>query len=94
VQRVLDEIIKAEAIGLKFHEDWGSTPAAINTCLTVADMYDVQVTIHTNTLKEAGCVEDSINAFHERTIHTYRRWWPCSRYYQILWIDEDSSILN
>lgn len=67
----LDEIIKAGAIGLKLHEDWGSTPAAIDTCLNVADMYDVQVTIHTDTLNEAGCVEHSISAFRERTIHTY-----------------------
>ncbi|KAH9308665.1 hypothetical protein KI387_036576 [Taxus chinensis] len=67
----LVDIIKAGAIGLKIHEDWGSTPAAIDTCLTVADIYDVQVTIHTDTLNEAGCVEHSINAFRERTIHTY-----------------------
>nr|ATB19540.1 putative urease [Juniperus drupacea] len=67
----LDDIIKAGAIGLKLHEDWGSTPAAIDTCLTVADSYDVQVTIHTDTLNEGGCVEHSIKAFRERTIHAY-----------------------
>jgi urease subunit alpha len=58
-------------MGLKLHEDWGTTPAAIDTCLTVADRYDVQVAIHTDTLNEAGFVENTINAFQERTIHTY-----------------------
>ncbi|MHC5831464.1 MAG: amidohydrolase family protein, partial [Nostoc sp.] len=53
------------------HEDWGTTPAAIDTCLSVADEYDVQVAIHTDTLNEAGFVEDTIAAFKNRTIHTY-----------------------
>ena len=67
----LEEQIKAGAMGLKLHEDWGSTPAAIDNCLAVADKYDVQVAIHTDTLNEAGFVEDTIQAFKGRTIHTY-----------------------
>ena len=67
----LDEQIEAGALGLKLHEDWGTTPAAIDCCLSVADEYDVQVAIHTDTLNEAGFVEDSIAAFKGRTIHTY-----------------------
>jgi urease subunit alpha len=58
-------------MGLKLHEDWGTTPAAIDTCLSVADEYDVQVAIHTDTLNEAGFVEDTIAAFKNRVIHTY-----------------------
>ena len=67
----LNEQIEAGALGLKLHEDWGTTPAAIDCCLSVADRYDVQVAIHTDTLNEAGFVEDSIAAFKGRTIHTY-----------------------
>lgn len=67
----LREQIEAGAVGLKLHEDWGTTPAAIDCCLSVADEYDVQVAIHTDTLNEAGFVEDSIAAFKGRTIHTY-----------------------
>lgn len=67
----LEDQIKAGAMGLKLHEDWGSTPAAIDNCLAVADKYDVQVAIHTDTLNEAGFVEDTIKAFKGRTIHTY-----------------------
>jgi urease subunit alpha len=67
----LREQIEAGAMGLKLHEDWGSTPAAIDCCLGVAEEYDVQVAIHTDTLNEAGFVEDSIAAFRGRTIHTY-----------------------
>jgi urease alpha subunit len=67
----LREQIEAGAIGLKLHEDWGSTPAAIDCCLGVAEEYDVQVAIHTDTLNEAGFVEDTIAAFRGRTIHTY-----------------------
>eukprot|EP01098_Paradermamoeba_levis_P006403 TRINITY_DN2655_c0_g1_i2.p1 TRINITY_DN2655_c0_g1~~TRINITY_DN2655_c0_g1_i2.p1 ORF type:complete len:755 (+),score=229.23 TRINITY_DN2655_c0_g1_i2:462-2726(+) len=59
------------ALGLKLHEDWGTTPEAIRCCLTVAEEYDVAVTIHTDTLNEAGCVEQTIGAFENRTIHTY-----------------------
>jgi urease subunit alpha len=58
-------------MGLKLHEDWGTTPAAIDCCLGVADRYDVQVAIHTDTLNESGFVEDTIAAFKDRTIHTY-----------------------
>ncbi|MFS0515520.1 urease subunit alpha [Nostoc sp. UIC 10607] len=65
------EQVAAGAMGLKLHEDWGTTPAAIDTCLSVADQYDVQVAIHTDTLNEAGFVEDTIAAFKNRTIHTY-----------------------
>jgi urease subunit alpha len=67
----LREQIEAGAIGLKLHEDWGSTPAAIDCALSVADEYDVQVAVHTDTLNEAGFVEESIRAFKGRTIHTY-----------------------
>ena len=70
-QRPLREQIEAGAIGLKLHEDWGSTPAVIDTALSVADRYDVQVAIHTDTLNEAGFVEATIEAFKGRTIHTY-----------------------
>jgi urease alpha subunit len=67
----LNEQIEAGAIGLKLHEDWGTTPAAIDCALSVAEAYDVQIAIHTDTLNEAGFVEDSIAAFKGRTIHTY-----------------------
>jgi urease subunit alpha len=67
----LREQIRAGALGLKLHEDWGSTPAAIDQCLTVADELDVQVAIHTDTLNETGFVEDTIRAIAGRTIHTY-----------------------
>ena len=67
----LREQVVAGAMGLKLHEDWGTTPAAIDTCLRVAEEYDVQVAIHTDTLNEAGFVEDTIAAFKNRTIHTY-----------------------
>lgn len=67
----LAEQIVAGAVGLKLHEDWGTTPAAIDCCLGVADAYDVQVTIHTDTLNESAAVEHSIAAFKGRTIHTY-----------------------
>jgi urease subunit alpha len=67
----LIEQVKAGAIGLKLHEDWGSTPAAIDNCLSVADQYDVQVAIHSDTLNEGGFVEDTIAALKGRTIHTY-----------------------
>jgi urease subunit alpha len=67
----LREQVLAGAIGLKLHEDWGTTPAAIDCCLGVADELDVQVAIHTDTLNESGFVEDSIAAFKGRTIHTF-----------------------
>lgn len=67
----LVEQIQAGAMGLKLHEDWGTTPAAIDTCLAVADEYDIQVAIHTDTLNEAGFVEQTIAAFKNRVIHTY-----------------------
>src|SRR5262249_10092106 len=67
----LREQIRAGALGLKLHEDWGTTPAAIDQCLSVADEYDVQVAIHTDTLNETGFVEDTIAAIDGRTIHTY-----------------------
>lgn len=67
----LSEQLVGGAAGFKLHEDWGTTPAAIDTCLSVAEEYDVQVCIHTDTLNEAGYVEDSIAAFKGRTIHTY-----------------------
>ncbi len=67
----LEEQVLAGAMGLKLHEDWGTTPAAIDCCLSVADRFDVQVAIHTDTLNESGFVEDTIAAFKDRTIHTY-----------------------
>jgi urease subunit alpha len=67
----LDEQIVAGAMGLKLHEDWGTTPQSIDNCLSVADRFDVQVAIHTDTLNESGFVEDTIDAFKGRTIHTY-----------------------
>jgi urease subunit alpha len=67
----LEEQIEAGVMGLKLHEDWGTTPATIDTCLSVADDYDVQVAIHTDTLNEGGFVEDTIAAFKDRVIHTY-----------------------
>ena len=67
----LREQVLAGALWLKLHEDWGTTPAAISTCLDVADELDVQVAIHTDTLNEAGFVEDTIRAFKGRTIHTF-----------------------
>ena len=67
----LDEQVEAGVMGLKLHEDWGTTPAAIDNCLNVAERYDVQVAIHTDTLNESGFVEDTLSAFKGRTIHTY-----------------------
>jgi urease subunit alpha len=67
----LVEQVVAGAMGLKLHEDWGTTPAAIDTCLAVADEHDIQVAIHTDTLNEAGFVEATIAAFKNRVIHTY-----------------------
>ncbi|HYR88784.1 MAG TPA: urease subunit alpha, partial [Terriglobia bacterium] len=67
----LREQLRAGALGLKLHEDWGTTPAAIDQCLSVAEEFDVQVAIHTDTLNESGFVEDTIAAFKGRTIHTY-----------------------
>ncbi len=67
----LDEQIVAGAMGLKLHEDWGTTPAAIDNCLDAAERFDIQVAIHTDTLNESGFVEDTIAAFKGRTIHTF-----------------------
>ncbi|MBI1205006.1 MAG: urease subunit alpha [Rhodopseudomonas sp.] len=67
----LEEMVKAGACALKLHEDWGTTPQAIDTCLTVAEKYDVQVMIHSDTLNESGFVEDTIKAFKGRTIHAF-----------------------
>ncbi|ABI55539.1 urease subunit alpha [Alkalilimnicola ehrlichii MLHE-1] len=67
----LNEQVEAGALGLKLHEDWGTTPAAIDNCLNVAEAHDVQVCIHTDTLNESGFVENTLAAFKGRTIHTY-----------------------
>jgi urease subunit alpha len=67
----LEEMVKAGACSLKLHEDWGTTPAAIDCCLSVAEKYDVQVMIHSDTLNESGFVEDTIKAFKGRTIHAF-----------------------
>ncbi|HGY9626545.1 TPA: urease subunit alpha [Pseudomonas putida] len=67
----LREQIAAGAVGLKLHEDWGSTPAAIDCCLGVAEELDIQVAIHTDTLNESGCIEDTLAAIGDRTIHTF-----------------------
>jgi urease subunit alpha len=69
--KALTEMVEAGASSLKLHEDWGTTPAAIDCCLSVADQYDVQVMIHTDTLNESGFVEDTIAAFKGRTIHAF-----------------------
>src|SRR5690606_22093760 len=69
--QALEEQLEAGAMGMKLHEDWGTTPAAIDCCLAVAEKYDVQVAIHTDTLNESGFVEDTLAAFKGRTIHTY-----------------------
>ncbi len=69
--RALEEQVEAGAYGLKLHEDWGTTPAAIDNCLAVADKHDIQVTIHTDTLNESGFVEDTIAAFKGRAIATF-----------------------
>ena len=67
----LQDVIDAGAVGLKLHEDWGTTPAAIDACLAVAEANDVQVTIHTDTLNESCNVDDTVGAFKGRTVHTY-----------------------
>ncbi|MYN41641.1 urease subunit alpha [Duganella sp. FT109W] len=67
----LEEQVRAGAIGLKLHEDWGSTPAAIDNCLSVADRMDIQVAIHSDTLNEGGYLADTLAAFKDRTIHTF-----------------------
>ncbi len=67
----LEEQVAAGAMGLKLHEDWGTTPAAIDNCLSVAEKMDIQVAIHTDTLNESGFVEDTLAAFKDRVIHTY-----------------------
>jgi urease len=69
--RVLEAVLKAGAAGFKLHEDWGTTPAAIDAALTFAEEHDVAITIHTDTLNESGFVDDSIAAIKGRTIHTY-----------------------
>ncbi|MBB5211096.1 urease subunit alpha [Microbulbifer hydrolyticus] len=69
--QALEEQLEAGACGLKLHEDWGTTPAAIDCCLSVAEKYDVQVAIHTDTLNESGFVDDTLGAFKGRAIHTY-----------------------
>src|SRR5690606_26994381 len=69
--QALEEQLEAGAMGMKLHEDWGTTPAAIDCCLAVAEKYDVQAAIHTDTLNESGFVEDTLAAFKGRTIHTY-----------------------
>ena len=69
--QALEQQLVAGACGLKLHEDWGTTPAAIDNCLQVAEQYDIQVAIHTDTLNESGFVEDTLAAFKGRTIHTY-----------------------
>ncbi|MDG1204230.1 MAG: urease subunit alpha [Pseudomonadales bacterium] len=68
---VLEEQVLAGAMGLKLHEDWGTTPASIDNCLSVAEKFDLQVAIHTDTLNESGFVEDTLAAFKGRSIHTY-----------------------
>ncbi len=67
----LDEQVEAGVMGLKLHEDWGTTPASIDNCLSVAERYDIQVAIHTDTLNESGFLEDTLAAFKNRTIHTF-----------------------
>lgn len=90
----LIEQIKAGAMGLKLHEDWGTTPATIDTCLGVADKYDVQVAIHTDTLNEAGFVEATIKAFKNRVIHTYHTEGAGGGHApDIIWVCGESNVL-
>lgn len=67
----LVEVMRSGASGFKLHEDWGTTPSAIDACLTFADEHDVQITIHTDTLNESGYVDDTLRAVGNRTIHAY-----------------------
>lgn len=67
----LNDMVEAGVVGLKLHEDWGTTPAAIDNCLTLADKEDIAVTLHTDTLNESACLEQSVAAFKGRTIHSY-----------------------
>jgi urease subunit alpha len=93
----LREQIEAGACGLKLHEDWGTTPAAIDSCLSVADQMDVQVLIHTDTLNESGFVETTTAAFKGRTIHAFHgRGWrrTCSRHHQSLRRGERHSFVD
>jgi urease subunit alpha len=73
----LHEQINAGVIGLKLHEDWGTTPAVIDNSLSVAEETDIQIAIHTDTLNESGFVEDTVAAFKGRTIHTFHTEPPC-----------------
>lgn len=79
----LNEQVEAGALGLKLHEDWGTTPAAIDNCLNVAEAHDVQVCIHTDTLNESGFVENTLAAFKGRTIHTYHTEAPVAATHRI-----------
>ena len=94
----LEEQIEAGACGLKLHEDWGTTPAAIDCCLTVADAYDVQVAIHTDTLNESGFVEDTSRRLqgphHPRLPHRRRRRRPRARHHQALRRAERPAVLD
>ena len=97
-RNTIAEQIEAGACGMKLHEDWGATPAAIDYCLTMCDKYDVQAAIHTDTLNEAGFVEDTVAAFKGRTIHTYHTegagGGACTRYYSGCIISKYSSIFD
>ena len=94
----LEEQLEAGACGLKLHEDWGTTPAAIDNCLTVADRFDVQVAIHTDTLNESGFVDDTLEAIHGRRdphlSHRRRRRWSCARHHQGLWGAEYPAVVD
>lgn len=85
----IEEQVKAGALGLKCHEDWGSTPVAIDTALKVAEKYDVQVTLHTDTINESGFLEKTREAIGQRTIHAYH-----SEGYTLLFIFCKKSGLN
>lgn len=81
---VVEEQIKAGAAGIKTHEDWGATYAGIDNSLKVADKYDVSFAVHTDSLNEGGFMENTLESFQGRTVHTFHTegsgWWTCSRY--------------
>jgi urease subunit alpha len=93
----LEEQVEAGALGLKIHEDWGSTPAVIDAALQVADKHDIQVAIHTDTLNESGFLEDTIAAIKGRVIHTFHteggRRWTCAGYHQSRHVSERIALL-
>ena len=92
--KALEEQIEAGVCGLKLHEDWGTTPASIDNCLAVADRYDVQIAIHTDTLNEAGFLEDTLGAYYPHLSHRRGRWWSLAGYYSCLWRGQCAAVVH